>query len=63
MIKLMLPLLPFLLLTIAVILAWRYPLKHRIYNTLAAYLKHRDEGHPDGALSDNALEELKKTLI
>ena len=63
MIRLLLPLLPLLLLTLAVILAWRYPLKHRTYDRLAAYLKHRDGGAAEGALSDEELKALKERLI
>ena len=60
---LLLPLLPFLLLTLGVILAWRYPLKHGVYDKLAAYLKHRDMGVPEGALPPEEVERLKEQLI
>ncbi len=63
MIRILLPLLPFLLLSLGIFLAWNYPLKQAVYEKMERFLQFRDEGIPRGDLSPEELAELKKLLV
>jgi len=65
-IKLMLALLPLILLTLGIYLAFKYPLKKNVYEKVESYLHYReteDNENIDPPLSASEVDELKSLLI